>query len=631
VRRALATAFALAVLAPALAAAKPAAERARFPVDVARPGLVTVELDAAALVRLGPGGGVEVLDPDGARVDAERHLASEEAACRAVAVGEVGREVDSWTVGLDLGDDPAPHAALVFELEEAVLASGCELESSADGRSWRPLARGDLFRLGEGRGLARTRLVYPPSRVPRLRLRWPAAAGYPRVRSVEVCAPEEASPAPTVGFAAEERAADGTRARWRLPLPPRAARVRALRMARAADANGGLGRLAWRLELAQDGAWHELAGGSWPAGDERLRVALGDVAFLGAALRVEVWGGTGPGPRFEWELAPQRVRFVAARAGRFALVLPAAPRPGSLSVPPGAGPVRAALGPAAVARADPARDGALGAAAPKRRFAARWRVEAPAGVAPGTPVVLEVPPLDGVAAAGRADARLVAAGRLVPARWATAAEPEEAVLASAAAPVPRAAGRSRLELDLAGRIGRPTALRLRAPLEAGAFRRGVALVGRVGPAPGAPEATMSRALWECAPDPPRPCETSFRLAGAAPGGIALEIEDGDAAPLRSLDAEVELAREEAVFLWPGTEVELLAGARDLEAPRFDFARLDEALALSPPVAVHARRALAAGGGLERWSRPLLVLAVAAVAIALLALLRRLLPGPGAPG
>jgi len=95
--------------------------------------------------------------------------------------------------------------------------------------------------------------------------------------------------------------------------------------------------------------------------------------------------------------------------------------------------------------------------------------------------------------------------------------------------------------------------------------------------------------------------------------------------------ERESAREEAVFLWPGEGAELVAGAPELEAPRFDLARLDEALAQFSPVAVRAGARLATSGGLERWSRPLLAVAVAAVAIALLALLRRLLPGPGAPG
>ena len=621
--------FALALLAAAPLAAL---ERARFAIDVPRPGLVTAELDAAALARLGDGGGIEVLAPDGARVDAERLLAGEEAPCRAVAVGEVARAAGSWELELDLGADPPPHAALRFELDATVLASGCELEGSADGRSWQPLARGDLFRLGEASGLARTRIEYPSSRWPRLRLRWPEAAGVPRVRAVEVCAPEETTgPAALVEIAAEPAGEERGGARWRLPLPSRAARVRALRLARAPGADGGLARLAWRLELAQDGAWHELSHGVWPAGEELARVALGDVAFLGPALRLTLWGAAAPALHLQWELAPQRIRFRAVSAGRFALLLPAAPRRAEPSAPAGIEPVRAALGAPVVEPVSPGREVALASAAPARRFAARWRLEAPAGLAPGAPVVLALQALDGVASADRADVRLVAAGRLVPARLGTAAEPEVRVVPPTRAPAAGGGGRSRIGLALGERRGRPTVLRLRAPLEAGAFRREVALVGRLGPAAGAPEATLSRLRWECAPDPPRPCETSFRLPGAELREAALELEDGDAAPLPSLDVELESAREEAVFLWPGEGAELVAGAPELEAPRFDLARLDEALAQFSPVAVRAGARLATSGGLERWSRPLLAVAVAAVAIALLALLRRLLPGPGAPG
>jgi hypothetical protein len=628
VRRALAPAWALALIAATPAAAL---ERARFAIEVPRPGRVTAELDAAALARLGDGGGVEVLAPDGARVDAELLLAGEEAPCRAVEVGEVGRAGGSWQLELDLGDDPPPHSALRFELDATVLASGCELEGSADGRTWRPLARGDLFRLGEGRGLARTRIEYPSSRLPRLRLRWPDAAGVPRVRAVEVCAPEESGPAARVEVAAEPAGEERGGARWRLPLPSRAARVRALHLARAPRAEGGLARLAWRLELAQDGAWHELAHGAWPAGETLARVALGDVAFLGRALRLTLWGAADPPVRIEWELAPQRIRFRAARAGRFELVLPAPPRRADGSAEDDLEPVRAGLGAPQVEAVSPGRDAALATGAPGRRFAARWRIEAPATLAPGRPAVLTLPWLDGIAEAGRADVRLVAAGRLVPARLGGAAEPEVVGVATTKATAAVRAGRSRIRLELGEAGGRPTALRLRAPLEAGAFRRGVTLVGRLGPAAGAPEATISRLRWECAPDPPRPCEASFRLSGAELREAALELEDGDASPLPALDVELESAREEAVFLWPGEGTELVAGAPGLAAPRYDLARLDEALAQFSPVAVRAGAREAVTGGLERWGRPLLAMAVAAVAIALLALLRRLLPRPAAPG
>ena len=211
---------------------------------------------------------------------------------------------------------------------------------------------------------------------------------------------------------------------------------------------------------------------------------------------------------------------------------------------------------------------------------------------------------------------------------------------------------SRIEIWLPA-AGLPVSqLRLAAPPSP--LRRPVGLrypdMGPPGLAP-REERLVARSNWECLPEPPLPCRLDLPLAGPAPHHLTLRFADGDNPPLGSVDVAVWRRGDVLLFAWPaegpgqgpgqapgqgngqgsdrGTaraRVQLLAGAPGLTAPTYDLAALTEVLPVRP--AQVAQLDLSGDdtrqGGAPWWSRWVVPAAVAAAALFLLALLRRIL-------
>jgi hypothetical protein len=141
-----------------------------------------------------------------------------------------------------------------------------------------------------------------------------------------------------------------------------------------------------------------------------------------------------------------------------------------------------------------------------------------------------------------------------------------------------------------------------------------------------------RETWDCDPEPPLPCRAVLALHGAGPDILAVRIHDGDDPPLAHLGAEVWRRSDVLLFVWPpipeGGEgkVRLLAGARDLAAPDYDFAVLGPVLLARPwqPAELDLEQESADGAPWGRWVLPG---ALGVAAVFLLLLLRRILAQP----
>ncbi len=173
--------------APGPARGAQAVERL-YAVEAPGAGRLRLTLPAAEL----GSGALDVRGPDGAAVE-QRVVLDAVAAGVEVEAQVVGvrEEEAGWVVELDTGQfvtgpRSLAHRRVVFALARARLAPRVELEGSADGEVWAPLATGDLFRIGAGSGLEGAALDYPASAVRHLRLHWPRAAGFPEVRRAAV-------------------------------------------------------------------------------------------------------------------------------------------------------------------------------------------------------------------------------------------------------------------------------------------------------------------------------------------------------------------------------------------------------------------------------------------------------------
>ena len=593
-------------------------------IRVERPGAVRFGLAADEIARLGAAGGIDVVAPSGERFGAERILARDEAPCRDVEIAGLERVAGGYRVRLRVPADAGRHASLDFDLDRATLAAGCRLESSSDGRRWEPLAEGDLYRLGEPSSLARTRLDYPPTGRRELRLSWPAAAGYPRIRGARVCAPVETAPLLLLSVAPRRLDAPHDRSRFALAVPSSAVRFAGLVLELPAVPAAPL---AWRLSLPQGGSWYEIASGRWPERLVRFRIDLGDVAFAAPELRLELFGPAVETPTAHWDLSRQVARFEAAEAGTYRIELPAPART-----------LRPARGEPAPASAGPPRlesgrwpTPQPGAPLAIADFQQAWRVTTK-GIPVGAPALLPLP--DEVLAStrvDRGDLRLVAAGRQVPARLETAAAPELSEIREGLDPASSGGGRSALDLELepGGVHGAPVAtstLTLSAGPAGRPFRRGLSFVGRT-QRPGVDrEQRIYGVTWSCAAEPPLPCEVAFELPGLALDRVRVEFQDGDSSPLSGLTMERRVRRRQLVFLAPAGELELVAGSPATPPAAFDLAALDAALGLASPARAELGAAEARHGAPSPGrARGLLFAAVAAVALALLLILRRLLP------
>jgi len=138
-----------------------------------------------------------------------------------------------------------------------------------------------------------------------------------------------------------------------------------------------------------------------------------------------------------------------------------------------------------------------------------------------------------------------------------------------------------------------------------------------------------RSTWECVPEPPLPCRAALQLPGPAPRLLTVRLRDGDNPRLPSVGVSVWRRRDILLFVWPEKEetaVRLLAGARSLEAPRYelaDIAGIGPALLGHPwqTAEIHSVGAVAEKPWWSRWVMPIGVTIVAAW---LVWLLRRIL-------
>jgi Protein of unknown function (DUF3999) len=639
--------FPLVVLLAAAPGASPAAASGGFvserDVDVPAAGWVRVPLDLAAVRRLAPAGAdLHVLAPGGGEVPARVEPRAPRNARRPVQVVAVERGGEGWTVLLDVGAAPVSHERLFFEITKATAAPSVRLEGSRDRSAWQTLAVGDLFRLGTEGGLERTALSYPATDHRFLRLAWPREAGFPRVSAVEV----ETVSGPTLTFAAKGAPcrmagpAGAPATVCELALPGMGQVLRRLTV----DLEGG-GAVGYRLDTPVDGAWHPLAAGVWRRTEETTRHLLpGDAEPLaGALLRLVLYGTGGEAPRlagYAVDLAVQTVLFRAPEAGRYTLAYGGGVRRGAAAgfEPPDSGAEEAWLdaGPERERPAPPVPAGAPGAPLGTGRFRGSWRILAPAA-RPGDLARLELPgTVYGVARPDLGDVRLAFGDLQIPFFHWSPPDPVLAVEARDLRPRPlRRDHESEAEFDIPV-AGLPlTQLFLVAP-GAGPLRRAVGVRYR----PRRPltrqreRGPVVRTTWDCDPEAPLPCRAELALRGEAPDILAVRIDDGDDPPLAHLGAEVWRRRDVLLFVWPavppGGEVRLLAGAREMAAPDYDFAALGPVLLARSWRQAELDLAPETDGGGAAWGRWVLPAALGVAAVFLLLLLRKIL-GEGRNG
>jgi Protein of unknown function (DUF3999) len=630
VRKALrrAALFSLWLAAAPAAAADASAYLFTRPLDVPAAGPVAAPLDVAALRHLGAGSPA-VFAPDGSEVPSR--LEHDADCCRVQAdLVEARQEGESWRLVLDLGPTPPLHEQLHFRLRRTDAAAEVRLEGSDDRETWRPLAAGSLFRLGSRDELERTALVYPPNRHRWLRLTWPAAAGKPELRGIEVVGGR------TLAVGAERPACrrEGAADVCRLPLPaPHPIGLR-FRLRFAADGYNGPGsRVGYRLSRPFDARWETLSEGTAPLADGRLVLPLPSEPLAGEPLRLELYGDPAPPRLAAWtlELAQPVVVFAAPRAGRYTLAYGGGPAPaegreaasseGAVRVAPGL-ERRQSLPPLPAAAVAP------GAPLDAKAFAASWPVRAPRAQA-GEVVRLELPPAVLAAADfDLSDIRLAVGERQLPFLRLDPDTPVLAVARRGLRPAPERRGRTSRVAVAVDRERRLSALSLTA---APPFRRGVAVWEDYALPPLRNIKMDKRGVWDCAAQPPLLCRwEAGSLGGLSTNRVIVRFEDGDNPPLPSVDVALWRRRHLLVFVWPAAgEVRLLAGARGdpaPAAPRYDLELL------APQLAVRPWRAAAVdvGGGTRMEERgpawlPLMIPAVLALAaVVLLVVLARVI-------
>ncbi|MBV8199384.1 MAG: DUF3999 family protein [Acidobacteria bacterium] len=616
------------------------------PLDVPAAGWVRVPLDLAALRHVGLASSLRITSPTGEDVPRWTAPFFADSERRPVKVLEVAKDERGWTLRLDVGPEPLVHERLLLDLAKLTTVPDVALDASQDGKSWEPLVAGDLFRLGEAAGLARTSLLYPATSARYLRLSWPAQAGFPELRSVVV---EPTAPGRSLTITSRSSPCRGgssaSTLTCRLPLPAAGQVVRRLTVELAAGGNVGYG-----LYQPRAGAWQPLAEGVWRgARSARHVIPLAAEPLAGDNLRLELFGAPAdPAPRLlghSIDLAVDTVLFYAETPGRYTLSYGGVPSPGPGAAQPDARSVAAGVeaawivpGPEEEARmaALPAA-AAPGATLSRERFRAAWSVSA-AGAAAGDLVRLALPdPVYAQARTDLGDLRLAAGNRQLPYVLWSPPDPVPVVERTDLRPeAEKGRHYSRIEVYLPA-AGLPiTQLRLTAPPSP--LRRPI---GVRFPDPGPPglaareERLVARSDWECLPEPPLPCRLVLPLSGPAPRHLTVRFADGDNSPLPTVDVAAWRRGDVLLFAWPGQgsdqgggkgKVQLLAGAPDLRAPIYDLAALAEVLPGRPsqPAELDLTGDDLKQGSPPWWSRWVIPAAVVAAAIFLLALLRRIL-------
>lgn len=551
-------------------------------VDVDAPGWVATRLDAATAAHVGVD--LTVLSPDG-RTLRVRRLPDEEgrrgARVASLERGTEGGRPGRW-VRLDVGADPPRHLRLEFHVAERTEAPDCVLQTSADGRSWRELSRGGLFRLGDDAALQRMALDYPSSDARHLRLFWPDSAGTPTLERVSVLT--EGDAAERLDVSVDCDVASPERRTCRLPLAVPARQARRLDLTLAGPAVEQAKAFGWRLWSAKDGAWRLVA-----AGERRAVAKIGEVeghtlrigldhsdrsGLLADAndpvLRLELWAGSsgegdGAPPLVTgatlWS-ARTAIAFRAESAGRHVVAWggktpqgasPSGGRAGDES--PTAWVAAAGVTASPWPVIDPRLSGP-GRDFDASGFSKSWPVEFDVGVKPGDVVRLELGPLD--AGVGTGMMRLSHRGKLLPFVEQKVDEPAPGLSGRFR---PKAVDRtdsSGTDSSKATITGFPhdgaafSQLILQAP---GPFRRSLSLSseipGRRGRAPTASFA-LHHESWQCLDSGPLPCVLDQRttIVQSADSPLVLSIRDGDDLPLPWVDIEQWRPRAALLFVAP---------------------------------------------------------------------------------
>lgn len=576
--------------------------------DVDEPGWTATRLDAATAAHVGVD--LTVMSPDGKALRIYR-LGDQEGR-RGVRVTslERGREGDRsgrW-VRLDLGTEPPRHVRLEFVSSERTEAPDCVLQASDDGRRWREVARGGLFRLGDDAALQRMALDYPASTARYLRLFWPDSAGTPALERVSVLA--EGDAAERLDLAADcDASRSGRRTcEMRFAVPARQARRLDLRLTHSAESPVAFG---WRLWSAQNGSWRLVVDGVRQPAEEAdghvLRVTLDErerwkllADAQDPVLRLELWAEGDP-PSLDaatlWAARPG-IAFRAESAGRHVVAWGARSTHGAFSDSTfsegGASDKTLAWVDASEAMMAPwpAIDERL--AGPGKDFdgagfSTSWPVEFDPGAKPGDVVRLELGTLD--AGVGTNLMRLSYRGRLLPF---VEHEVDEPVAGLSARFRPEAVpDESRSVAKVTGFDATGySQLILHAP---GPFRRSLSLSsevpGRRGRAP-TTSFTLRQSSWECLDSGPLPCVLEETATVVDADELELEVKDGDDLPLPWVDIEQWRPRAALLFVIPrGVDEEPVrlhladpaVGDPRPGSPRFDLHALVGLLRLRPHV------------------------------------------------
>jgi hypothetical protein len=558
---------------------------------------------------------------------------------RGAELKEMKTAPGGWLLEADLGPGDFRHRMLILDLPGIGLAETVALEGSSDGSRWETLARGSLFRLNRWGLTEKTYLEYAPTQDRYLRLFWPEGAGFPRWRALEVADwPDDRAEWVTepVAFAPVWEAGGEKAFALTLPKSPvdRATLLVTLSLAYPVRA---------RLLAARSGSWAQVAE-TVLLPDRPALLSLPETAF-GDPVCLALSGGGYEAPvptAIRLRYAPLSFVFNATQAGTYTLhygavgrrspraalrELPVMPESLATGVP---GPQREKPLPDL-----PAPSLAMGAPLPDAKFLRRYAVVA-GETPPGALVRLEVPQdLYGAAASDLSDVRIGAGGRQVPYVLYSPAEGVEVLSFKGAVPKPcDQPGESEIPMELPAEDLPLVSLELSAP--SAPFTRGVTLEFYQAAAPGGGVSeprwiVLDRATWVCPGVGDAPARITLRPGRVGSRKLRLAFQDGDNAPLPSVDAVLWRQGHALVFPWPEeTPVELLAGAQGLGPPRYDLMALAEDI-IHRPAAIASTQEPAArtamGEGSPAWRWALLAGLLVAAGILILVLSRSLKHAP----
>lgn len=583
------------------AAGETTGDRYSRPVEVETAGWIRVPVELDMRRHVAPDGrGLALLSPRGDPMPFALVPGSEEG--RRVSARVVSVEAsdpDGWWIRIDAGGEVERHRALVFDFSAHTLVAGVRLDALGPEGDWRQLAESDLFRLGDVATSKLTHLEYAATTARHLRLWWPAAAGFPEVREVEL---ETAAVSPRAAAELRPSCSESGRATTcRLNIAPLGAERLVVDLRSPAD-HRGLEAGAFRLSAAEDGHWRELQAGAWsatleppparvlrlPAGSHastyRLELFAADTAPVLTACRVEY---APLALLFEaGELGTYTLAYGGSEVGRRMAPAPPAERAGAATV--AAGPLGRRIPPVL-----PQRLTAPSQPLPDHAFPWQWevqefdsgsgarsqsRADAESEGAPGGVVHLEIPPA--VYATTRGDLsrlRLAVGSRQLPYVLWQPDEPTPAFAAFEARPesvVER--GRALSRVALPSDLGAFSAVDLELSSQEGPFGRQLRFVSAKGAeSTDQQERTTGWVAWTCPEGPPFPCRQSLSLLPRGRTDWKLEIDDGENPPLDSATVAAWRRRDVLVFVWPPAEresgtVRLLAANSALSPAGYDL-------------------------------------------------------------